>query len=64
MNCPTCLGSGIPGWIFVASDDGFYSYRKCPDCIGGVASCCDTAGSAQPEPKTKSALEPENTAPP
>lgn len=20
----------------------------CPDCIGGVASCCDAAGSAEP----------------
>jgi hypothetical protein len=25
-------------------------YRVCPDCIGGVASCCDGAGASQPEP--------------
>jgi hypothetical protein len=23
----------------------------CTECIGGVASCCDGAGSAQPEPR-------------
>ncbi len=39
MICPTCHGLSASAPIF----------PPCPDCIGGVASCCDSAGSAQPE---------------
>ncbi len=54
MICDTCRFSGRPGWIWTVSA-GCFGYREvfaaCPDCIGGIASCCDGAGSQQPEPK-------------
>ena len=28
-------------------------WRECHDCIAGISSCCDNAGSAQPEPEGK-----------
>ena len=37
MICQTCHGKG-----FVTDKDDI----PCPDCIGGVASCCDAAGSS------------------
>lgn len=26
-------------------------HHICTECIGGIASCCDGAGAAQPEPR-------------
>lgn len=43
MICPTCRGRQ-----FISqggADDDEVRHVPCPDCIGGVASCCDTAGS-------------------
>ena len=45
MICPTCRGRQfvpVPG---SAEDDELAEMKPCPDCIGGVASCCDAAGS-------------------
>jgi hypothetical protein len=42
MICEVCHGSGVY-WNALLSER-----RPCPDCIGGVASCCDAAGSAVP----------------
>lgn len=60
MICERCLGTGkafigeppIPRHnlaAFLAKLN-----EPCPDCGGsGTASCCDAAGSAQPEPEDK-----------
>jgi hypothetical protein len=61
VKCPTC--DGRHGWWVDAwgrrsptgagdyGYDGYNRWRECHDCIGGIASCCDDAGSAQPEPE-------------
>jgi hypothetical protein len=61
MICPTCKGRA--GWWVNAAGlrvpppgpPGFFeipkTWHRCPDCIGGIASCCDAAGSQQPEPE-------------
>lgn len=36
MICERCHGTRMADWA------------PCPECIGGVASCCDAAGSAEP----------------
>lgn len=63
MRCPTCANSGRPGWlrVCVRSQQGGFAvlWAGCPDCIGGVASCCDAAGSAQPAPGGFYPNEPE-----
>lgn len=44
MICPTCRGRQ-----FISqggADDDEIRHVPCPDCIGGVASCCDAAGSS------------------
>jgi hypothetical protein len=52
--CPTCAGSGRPGELLVgvrSQHEGVASFWvKCPDCTGGVASCCDTAGGVDLAP--------------
>ena len=56
MRCETCNGNG--GWwvdwrLNRATDVHLNcdaAWLLCHDCIGGVSSCCDSAGSAQPEP--------------
>jgi hypothetical protein len=44
MICPTCRGRQFvpdgPG-----DDDEAVKMKPCPDCIGGIASCCDAAGA-------------------
>jgi hypothetical protein len=53
MRCSTCQGEGtrlvIVKTLFFADHPVHYHYEyaPCPDCIGGVASCCDTAGANQ-----------------
>jgi hypothetical protein len=53
MRCETCASSARPGHLAfrIRSKHGGSAviWVKCPDCIGGVASRCDMAGSAQPE---------------
>lgn len=52
MICETCHGQG--GWherhpgVRLGEHVGTLTrWVPCPDCIGGVASCCDAAGSAE-----------------
>lgn len=65
MRCETCARSGRPGYLAVrvrSRHDGFaVLWAPCPDCIGGVASCCDAAGAAQPDPQRRAVMpdEPE-----
>lgn len=65
MICPTCHGTGIrrrtvPHWAFLKPGQiPRVIEEPCPHCIGGIASCCDAAGSAQPE----SAKREENNGP-
>jgi hypothetical protein len=42
MICPTCHGEGSY-WNALLGEK-----RPCPDCIGGIASCCDAAGGLTP----------------
>jgi hypothetical protein len=52
MRCERCANSPIPGWIVVTVNHprGLYRiYEPCGECIGGISSCCDAAGSGQPE---------------
>jgi len=45
MDCETCRGSPLPGMVITR-----FGVVHCPNhCIGAIASCCDAAGSAQPE---------------
>ena len=45
MDCEVCRGSPLPGMVITPSGP-----VHCPNhCIGSIASCCDAAGSAQPE---------------
>lgn len=59
MICSACHGDH--GWWIdmvtgrriarkAAEAVAYVRWHECPDCIGGVSSCCDAAGSAQPEP--------------
>lgn len=56
--CRTCSGLGsvsaLPPqlWIDAFADMPHITvraYRPCPDCIGGISSCCDTAGAGVAE---------------
>jgi hypothetical protein len=56
MKCETCRDSGFPGMILLVysplhgvglSSMPIGKLVHCPDCIGGIASCCDTAGANQ-----------------
>jgi hypothetical protein len=58
--CPACHNSGrrlnpalaIERHAFgaeVHNPGALPLFVTCTECIGGVASCCDAAGSAQPE---------------
>jgi hypothetical protein len=61
MICPTCHSKYGGWWVDragkriaqPADESGDHSaiWHSCPDCIGGIASCCDAAGSQQPEPE-------------
>ena len=67
MICETCQGKHgwwldaagcripdhAPVWMFAHAA---VTWRECNDCIGGIASCCDGAGSTQPEPGGEDAL--------
>lgn len=53
MICPVCEGRR---WIARAyprpANRSLSFWAPCPECGGcGVVSCCDAAGSAQPEPQ-------------
>jgi hypothetical protein len=59
-SCPACHNSGrrlnpallVEGNVFakqVHNPHGLPLFVTCIECLGGVASCCDAAGSAQPE---------------
>jgi hypothetical protein len=60
MICETCHGKH-GWWVNLAGrridvlleTDLPVTWRECPDCIGGIASCCDGGGSVQPEPEVK-----------
>jgi hypothetical protein len=60
MRCETCASSGRRGYLAVrvrSSQEGFaILWAPCPDCIGGIASCCDTAGAAQPDPQRRAVM--------
>jgi hypothetical protein len=46
MPCEICRFSPIPGMVITATG----AVILCPNlCIGRIASCCDAAGSQQPE---------------
>jgi hypothetical protein len=46
MICPTCRGRGFTPLI---GDGDQTPHGPCPECHGsGIASCCDSAGSATP----------------
>jgi hypothetical protein len=60
--CPACHNSGrrlnpaliLETSIFgkrVHNPLGLPLFVTCTECVGGIASCCDAAGSAQPEPR-------------
>jgi hypothetical protein len=54
MICQCVIFGGTPGRIPVRRETDLgtlIEYAPCPDCIGGIASCCDAAGSRQPEPE-------------
>jgi hypothetical protein len=58
MLCETCKDSDFPGMVLTEvtfprfRGDGYStSWVLCPDCIGGIASCCDAAGSSSPKLK-------------
>lgn len=44
MICPTCRGRQFI--TEAGEDDDDSRMRPCHDCTGGIASCCDAAGSA------------------
>lgn len=44
MICPTCRGRQFVSLGGADEDEGA-GRQPCPDCIGGIASCCDAAGS-------------------
>ena len=58
--CPTCRGGEIPGYVRTWGEPRTPTrwhavYSPCPDCGGSqIVSCCDSAGSAQPEPRRNS----------
>jgi hypothetical protein len=67
-SCPACHNSGRrlnPALILeisifgkrVHNPRGLPLFVTCTECIGGVASCCDAAGSAQPEPAEQTQQE-------
>ncbi len=64
MVCETCRGTGIvlvpvpPEKKILPPDWGEDECRLCPDCIGGISSCCDGAGSQQPERTTQTGRDP------
>lgn len=52
---PRCKGGMItlPSPVFMVDHRGRRVVTMtipCEHCLGGVVSCCDSAGSAQPEP--------------
>lgn len=59
MPCPIC--GGRHGWWvdqhgrrivgLIRPDQTMTRWHECEACIGGIASCCDAAGSQQPEPE-------------
>lgn len=57
MICPTCEGTGLLRFSVWSKKTGlgevtateYHELVPCWDCIGGTASCCDAAGSAQPD---------------
>lgn len=50
MRC-RCADNEWPGMVRAEQhEDGSVVWLPCPECGGcGVVSCCDSAGSAQPE---------------
>jgi hypothetical protein len=60
MDCETCRGSPIPGMVITR-----FGVMHCPNhCIGRIASCCDAAGSAQPELRPNEAKAGDTSLPP
>jgi hypothetical protein len=59
MICPTCKGKRVISEFYYtrrAIGGLIRRYRMvpCSDCSGsGIASCCDAAGSQQPEPESE-----------
>ena len=61
MICPTCRGRQFVS--LGGAEEGETRHAPCPDCIGGIASCCDAAGSVdktalQPNPKSDAICQP------
>ena len=55
MDCDTCRGSPIPGMVITVT-----GLVACPNrCIGGIASCCDAAGSLAFSPRACPVGQPE-----
>lgn len=54
MICERCHGTGHEKHLMVYFWHSWWENKPCPECGGsGIASCCDAAGSAQPEPASK-----------
>jgi hypothetical protein len=56
MICPTCHDQGFidAGYsIHLGQNKWIRRMQLCPSCLGGIASCCDAAGSQQPEPESE-----------
>jgi len=47
MICPECHGTGIKREWLSLMGGCLWRDIPCPECIGGIASCCDAAGSAE-----------------
>jgi hypothetical protein len=47
MICPTCRGRQFVPDGPAGDDDEAIKMKPCPDCIGGIASCCDAAGAGE-----------------
>jgi hypothetical protein len=60
MICPTCRGRGLVPDAPSVDDDEEIKMKPCPECIGGIASCCDAAGSsAAPDDPYRDDIFPE-----
>jgi hypothetical protein len=57
--CPKCHGSRghhekiLANVLSAGRETFFWVWLPCDECIGGVASCCDAAGSGTPNPLSR-----------
>lgn len=51
MICPTCRGAGTKRAYLSLMGGVLWADAPCPDCIGGIASCCDDGGCVDLAPE-------------